>query len=589
MEYGGVHKPAWDNSGVWTYNLHLQEVWLSPPLQQLLETSGKQPVESFIAIAHPDDRPALRKLIADLWDGKPVQTVFRAITKSGINRHILLSGELVPITNEDVLLAAGLASDLQSQLSYTTRQEAKKGQDFQALHHASIETLIINHQTVEVFWSDNLFSLLGFGQQDFTPTPEHLFSLLHPQDVELLREEQDTPREIRLKTRADGFKWFLVISKKIMEVESLVSRMIYEFTDIDYLKRSEHELNRKNQDLAGIMQSSSTYMVLIDEKLDVIFYNDKANEAFLPVRKKVPLSQWSKYFINTNDASLARRLHIAFHKNVIHNKYLESEISMADNSQKTIAWYLSLVNYHGQKMILCTGVDVTANRQTTSKLIEQNKQLKEFAYMASHNLRGPVVNCLSLLQLYKQSENTDEKDLFIEKVGLVTNKLLSTIDDFSGILKNNDKNLQAEEIAFDTVLNDTVHLFSETIAQTQACIYSDFTKCAVVNYRKMIIESIFQNLISNSIKYRNILSTPRIRIESKLVDGRCVLTFEDNGIGFDMQKYGDKIFGLYNTFHQNEDARGVGLYLIKSQVEELGGQVLLDSQPEQGSLFTIVL
>ncbi len=209
--------------------------------------------------------------------------------------------------------------------------------------------------------------------------------------------------------------------------------------------------------------------------------------------------------------------------------------------------------------------------------------------MASHNLRGPVINSLSLLQLYKQCENAEEKNMFIEKVELVTNKLLATIDDFSGILKNNDKSLQTEEIEFDAVLTDTVQLFSETIAQTQACIYSDFIKCPLVNYRKMIIESIFQNLISNSIKYRNILTTPRIRIESKRVEGRCVLTFEDNGSGFDMQKYGDKIFGLYNTFHENEDARGVGLYLIKSQVEELGGQVLLESKPEQGSLFTITL
>lgn len=589
MEYGVIPRTVSAHSGAWTFNLQQQEVWLSLALQQLLETSETQAVEAFVAIAHPDDRPALRRLFSELPHGKPVQAVFRISTKSGINRHILLSAELVPMAREKSLLAAGLASDLQNELAFIKRKKTQKSQEFQALHHASIETLIINHQTVEVFWSDNLFALLGFGPLDFIPTPEHLFSLLHPQDVELLREEQQTPREIRLKTRTGGFKWFLVISKKIMEVESLVSRMIYEFTDIDYLKRIESELSEKNHDLSAIMQSSSTYMALIDEKLDVIFYNEKANEAFLPIRKKIPLRQWSKYFININEASLARRLHVAFHKKIVHHKYLESEISMTDGTQKTIAWYLSLVHYHGQKVVLCTGVDVTANRQTTSRLIEQNKQLKEFAYMASHNLRGPVANTLSLLNLYKQSDNDDERNLFIEKVELVTNKLLSTIENFSGILKDNDKNLQTEEIVFNDVLNDTMHLFSETIAQTQACIYSDFTRCEMVNYRKLIIESIFQNLISNSIKYRNILSNPLIRIESKITDGRCVLTFEDNGSGFDMQKYGDKIFGLYNTFHQNEDARGVGLYLIKNQVEELGGQILLDSKPEQGSLFTIIL
>lgn len=225
-----------------------------------------------------------------------------------------------------------------------------------------------------------------------------------------------------------------------------------------------------------------------------------------------------------------------------------------------------------------------------SALAAQYKRLKELAHMAAHNLRGPVTNHLSLLQLYKRMKTMAEKDLIIEKLELVTQKLLSTIDDFSAVLKNNEKGLLKQEVYFSDVLKETIQLFSETINETQADIRADFLACPAVHYRKAIIESIFQNLVSNSIKYRTILTPPRIFIRSfKREDGRCILTFRDNGSGFDLHKNGSQVFGLYNTFHENDDAQGVGLYLVKSQLEEQGGEIRLESEPDRGSLFTLVL
>ena len=110
-----------------------------------------------------------------------------------------------------------------------------------------------------------------------------------------------------------------------------------------------------------------------------------------------------------------------------------------------------------------------------------------------------------------------------------------------------------------------------------------------INCIKSIIVSIFYNLISNSIKYVIPGNHPVIHIIAEVVEGKLVLTFRDNGIGFDTQKYGNKIFRLYSRFHEHVDGKGMGLFLVKSHVEMLEGKIELESSPWNGATFTIVL
>jgi signal transduction histidine kinase len=100
-------------------------------------------------------------------------------------------------------------------------------------------------------------------------------------------------------------------------------------------------------------------------------------------------------------------------------------------------------------------------------------------------------------------------------------------------------------------------------------------------------ESILLNLISNAIKYRSKERKPEIEISAERIPEFTVLKVKDNGLGVDLKKNGDKIFGMYKTFHQNEDSRGIGLYLTKNHIESMNGKIEIESQVNVGTTFKV--
>ncbi|MGZ4100022.1 MAG: sensor histidine kinase, partial [Bacteroidia bacterium] len=106
---------------------------------------------------------------------------------------------------------------------------------------------------------------------------------------------------------------------------------------------------------------------------------------------------------------------------------------------------------------------------------------------------------------------------------------------------------------------------------------------------KSYVHSIFYNLISNSIKYRKPDKALVITIKSEVNKERIMISFKDNGIGIDLIKHGDKIFGLYSRFHLNIEGKGMGLFMIKTEAESLGGNITVKSKPGEGAEFIVEL
>jgi signal transduction histidine kinase len=104
---------------------------------------------------------------------------------------------------------------------------------------------------------------------------------------------------------------------------------------------------------------------------------------------------------------------------------------------------------------------------------------------------------------------------------------------------------------------------------------------------KSYIYSIFFNLISNSIKYRQDDQPPIIEITALNEKNKIELIFKDNGLGMNLQRNGDEVFGLYKRFHHHIEGKGIGLYMVKAQVETLGGKITVDSGINNGTTFKI--
>ncbi|MCY1234546.1 Adaptive-response sensory-kinase SasA [compost metagenome] len=154
------------------------------------------------------------------------------------------------------------------------------------------------------------------------------------------------------------------------------------------------------------------------------------------------------------------------------------------------------------------------------------------------------------------------------------------------IIKDNPS-IQKEEVLFSEVFESVFDQLSYLINLHQPILKINLEKDSLSFINKAYLESIMLNLLTNAIKYRNPAKKLKITIATKEKHDKTILTFEDNGIGIDIERNKDKIFGLYQRFHNYPDSKGLGLYLVKSQVETMGGTIEVQSQVNKGTKFTL--
>ena len=218
-----------------------------------------------------------------------------------------------------------------------------------------------------------------------------------------------------------------------------------------------------------------------------------------------------------------------------------------------------------------------------------NDDLKKLSYTSSHDLRSPVNNLLSIFSLLDLSKITDPETLqFIEMLKITSENLKDALNEYLDILIQRDNlNAKIETVNFSEVLKLVWMSVNSLIENSNARITTDFSNLQNVTFNKSYMESIFLNLITNSIKYAKPGLTPVITITSRVHEGVNQLVFTDNGLGFDMENVKDKIFGLHQKFHNHLDSKGIGLYLVHNHVTSLGGEISIKSEINQGTQFVI--
>lgn len=223
----------------------------------------------------------------------------------------------------------------------------------------------------------------------------------------------------------------------------------------------------------------------------------------------------------------------------------------------------------------------------SDELMQMNNELKKFAYIVSHNLRGPVVNIVSLFDLINQDLIDEENKIYISKLGVSVHKLESTLNDLIDIVSN--QNVSKGEITiidFQQKLDEIAASIESQIKKVDADITADFRVRTMV-YSKPYFESILLNLLTNAIKYHS--PERKLKIELHTIETKeyFLLTVTDNGIGIDLSKNGHKIFGLYQRFNPQIEGKGIGLFMIKSQIESLKGKIEVESELNKGTTFKI--
>ncbi|MBC7553454.1 MAG: PAS domain S-box protein [Taibaiella sp.] len=262
------------------------------------------------------------------------------------------------------------------------------------------------------------------------------------------------------------------------------------------------------------------------------------------------------------------------------------------------------------KYYICDIINTTAQKSLTDELHRQNdkleatkinlinkiNQLEELSHMIAHNLRGPAGNIKMMAERLIIDENDprvanevftrEEASQIVYESSIALNNSLNTLMELTQIKLN--KNIEYDNCTVEDFVNEIIRQLHGVIYEKHANIILNL-EVPVVSYPKVYLESILYNLVSNSLKYSNPAIDPEITITTSSVNGKVHLIIKDNGLGIDLDRYGDKVFKLNKIFHEGFDSKGVGLFLTKSQVESLGGSITLSSKPMKGCEFTVIL
>jgi signal transduction histidine kinase len=199
-----------------------------------------------------------------------------------------------------------------------------------------------------------------------------------------------------------------------------------------------------------------------------------------------------------------------------------------------------------------------------------------------------VANILGISHLIEASPKMSKADFKKCVEGLISSikKLDEVIVDLNFILqKRTSISEKKETINLNQLVSDIKVLIGKHAHLESVSIRTDFSAANEVFTIKSFLHSILLNLIINSIKYRNPATDSFIEITTEKKGGKVVFSLKDNGLGIDMETHGEKLFGLYKKFHPHIEGKGMGLYMVKTQVELLQGSISVESAVNKGTTF----
>ena len=453
-------------------------------------------------------------------------------------------------------------------------------------------------------WSDETCRIFGLPISENHQTDQAWFSFIHPEDLDVV---------LKTKNQAETTHSSTAFYHRIIRKDGAI-RYIYTKTEFDFrdgipvgLHGIVHDITEIRRSEDARVQSEANLRLIMDLIPQAIFvknYEGKfqfVNKSFAALYGMMPQGLMEK----------SRREEIALEeeKNIFLKQDQEvittgktkiiPELTFTNPSGQSKTFYTIKVPYtmagKNEKGVLGIALDITEQKLISAEreklvadLSQRNSDLEQFSYIISHNLRAPVANILGITEVMRSGIDKDEEAILMKGLESSVGKLDEVIKDLNYILQMNNKEQRRKEwIKFSEIINDIKLSINQEIINEHARITTDFSAVDDMLTIKVYLYSIFYNLILNSIKYRKPDIAPEISIISYMLDEQIRIIFKDNGLGIDLQKKGDEVFGLYKRFHDHVEGKGVGLYMVKKQVEALKGKISLESEVDKGTSFTI--
>ncbi len=600
---------------VYDYQLN-QFVYVSQRLENGLGYSREEidQMENGIAdLFHPDDLEKVYQASQKnqtLKDGEVNEVEFRMKTKWGNWKWMMVQD--TPFKRDE---NGSIKQVLSSVLDVTEKKNVEfelieQRKFIESVTEQSPSTIHIYDYRQEqmIYYNRRIIDNLGYNEEEIKTIEQNLRSICHPDDIDAIKQHhrenlqladnEVNTLEYRIKHKNGHWVWLL--NKDIVfsrDEEGNVTQVLGVVEDTTEQKQMYESLKLNEALFRQLFQNAPVGIVRLDEEYNVQSCNEGFCEIFKYDKREVEGNKINNLIVPEEYQEEAT----AISKNTMDGKtrHVESvRVDQAGNLIPVLIYGVPVFLEGKTISIFGIYVDISERKQAeedlkkhSNELLRSNAELEQFAYVTSHNLRAPVVNLESLLEFFDTSELKNENNKFVfNKITKSVDQLNETLNDLVDIVaKKKEVSQPKEKIEFEKLFNKAKDYSENQLNETNAIVKADFSKAPEIYYLKSFMESIMHNLLSNAIKYRSPKRQPHIMFETVRSNGYVCLTVTDNGLGIDLKQHKDQVFNLYKRFHLNKSGKGMGLYLIKSQVESLGGKVEIDSQVDQGTTFYLYL
>ncbi|MEN2486965.1 PAS domain S-box protein [Flavobacterium sp. B11] len=462
-------------------------------------------------------------------------------------------------------------------------------------------------QEDSINWNKGIEGVFGYDPKEVGKTSKWWFDKIHPEDsirmsIKLYSFiEQKTEKwqdQYRFRCADGSYKYVLDRGFLLKDENGRAIRMIGAIQDITKQKEEEQRLKlletviTQSKDSILITEANSS-----ERKIPKIVYVNPAFSQMSGYQSDEIIGKSPNIFKGPKSDSDELKKLLSAIKN--EEECLIETISYTKSKEEYWVRFSMIPIFSNEGLIshwISIQRDITDEKKLETEkehlireLTQNNKDLKQFSYITSHNLRAPLSNLIGLLNLMEDIpiENEELQEI-VAGFTKSTHLLNETINDLVKVIIIKDNpSMQKEEVSLKEVFENVFSQLSFQIELHKPIIKLKFDKVPELITNKAYIESILLNLLTNSIKYKSENRKLKISITAEQIEQRTILTFKDNGIGIDLERNRDKIFGLYQRFHNYPDSKGLGLYLVKSQVETMGGTISIDSEVNKGTTFTI--
>ncbi|BAV04193.1 hypothetical protein FLA_0172 [Filimonas lacunae] len=459
--------------------------------------------------------------------------------------------------------------------------------------------------------SEGMRLLLDLGEQEDITTIEQYLAFFPP-EVRVQQEEtlkhciKDNNFHTHYQdivTAQNNEKVFLTRGTVVTGADDTVEKVIVTSQNFTEFKKNKELLEESRKIFKNAFDFSSIGMAFVDLNGQWLDVNQSLCDIFGYTKEEM---RRLNFMDMTHPDDIA--VDMAYVKQLlsheIENYRMEKRYYKKDGSIIWILLSASLIWKNNQPAYFTSQlVDITANKHLITELESKNIAFKkanknlqyhidnitEFNSIISHNLRGPATSLISAVDFLDDCENIEEAKELLSKIKGTSELVIQTLNDLKEVIEIQlNKDIVYTSCNLFQVLQGKLLLFHPAIHATHATITCDF-EIEVISFPLVYLENIFQTLISNALTFRKEGQAPTIHISSAQVKDQVVIQFIDNGLGIDMNRHKEEVFKYKRIFHKGYHGRGLGLFLLKSQIEACGGKITWESDGINGSIFTIAV